>query len=149
MALQDIRSRLAGQNKNQSIKRRLQALNAEQIGTYNATHTHGEPDKRLIAELHAMGPAQRDNSLIDRGQAVNRASAPQGEMPAWVAHLIAQQGGLPAVPAGGVPAGVPGTKPVAPGYVPPGPRDPNFVRPYRGGPDNGRPIRRRPGSSRG
>lgn len=99
---------------------------ARQIGFYNATHRHGEPLENMIQKLKARrqggaagfaGGATRSQSLIDRGQSVNRANAPKGEMPPWVARQIAQQGGLPAVPPG-IPAGVNPTKPQNPQRYP-------------------------------
>lgn len=93
---------------------------AQQIGFYNATHEHGEPLKNMLAKLKARrqggaagiaGEAVHAGALDPKGQAVNRANAPKGDMPDWVQRQINQQGGLPAAP-GGIPAGVVPTKPV-------------------------------------
>lgn len=117
------------------------AAGAKNIGFYNATHTHGEPDKNLIAALKArrggaaganqgVPGAVRDHSLDPSQAGWNRQNAPVGPMPAWVAHqMAAGQGGM----GSHIPAGVTPTKPVeavqgsdaltglAPAYVNPPP----------------------------
>lgn len=102
-------------NQNAGRKQNSPVQGADQIGFYNATHVHGEPAKNLINELKKQrlggaANAQHDSSLDIAGQGVNRANAPMGPVPAWVARQMAQGKGFPAP--GGIPPGVTPTKPV-------------------------------------